>query len=913
MEENISKAIIDGQWSWYKASIIESTTDPTKKWLVILNPNGSSVGWGGWGGGDSKREDDWTERVKPKVWKWVTTNTIMKFSTAYEPTWLEETWEIFWDEDRWTFTWILNNWVAYQFGTELYTRWQNNTGSTITNWTPVMYSWSIWASGKIRVKPAIADWTEPAAYIIWVATEDIVDWETGMITWRGKVRWIDCSWTPYWEVWSNWDLIYVSPNTAWYLTNVKPEAPDLTIFIWAVVSNHATVWTIDCWVNFWCKVTELDDVNWTPLTTTGQLMVWDNDRKVFDFNFNIFDLISESTKSTFVCWEDIDFVWAALAINPADWKVYKAADSDISVGGFKENFMGFWTEIKNTWEDIVVDISWVSNTQLSLDVWEKYYLDWRFWNLPPIIQNTSWADNATSYIWQTTTAFETWQSFTLSDDVFVNSIEVQMLRTWTPNIDLSMEIYSDAFSTLVWTSTNIINSTTLWTWHSVYTFSFSNLLLSAWLGYFKIKNITWGVDGSNYVRVRQSWTSNPYALWTLFQITQAWAANSQSTRDLVFQINLESDYTNTWKIRKWWNNLVWIASSSSSIRLKDFEKHNNFLGLLKHSNFEEPVIYWSVNVDLTEDHPPIVFHDTAWNNRTITLPTSPYVWKWFNIFNSATTNSSAVLTINASGSARDKIAPNSSKFYFWNGSSWLSKDWWNITSAWFNSIITLWKNSWGWGTWTIAIWDNATSSSSGTAIWISSSSWGGVSVWRGTSSADNWVTVWYDTIVTWQSIALNRRSTDRTINWRMAVNISWTLTIPPAQYITQWYYQRTTNNTPTILTSNNWAAWTTNQMILQNSSVMSFHWTISARTQAWTEQAKWWEIRWLIRRWANAAATVLVDSSVSVLWADVDAAWWLLSLSANTTNWWLAITITWETWKNIQWVWKIEATENLYT
>jgi len=217
----------------------------------------------------------------PKFWYWI------ELDTTYTPTGAETAWQIFWDEDNQTITWMLKNGVGYQFGNELYTDVQNDTWETITNGTPVMFAEGIGNSWNLRIQKAIADNSIPVWYILWLATQDIADWDRWLVTWRGKVRWIDTTGTPYWETWNEWDLIFVSATTAWYLTNVPPEAPNAAIFIWAVINVHATVGTIDVWTSFPSKLTELSDVNWTALTTNGQTLYWDQDRGVFDFTTDI--------------------------------------------------------------------------------------------------------------------------------------------------------------------------------------------------------------------------------------------------------------------------------------------------------------------------------------------------------------------------------------------------------------------------------------------------------------------------------------------------------------------------------------------------------------------------------------------------------------------------------------------------
>ena len=120
----------------------------------------------------------------------------------------------------------------------------------------------------------------------------------------------------------------------------------------------------------------------------------------------------------------------------------------------------------------------------------------------------------------------------------------------------------------------------------------------------------------------------------------------------------------------------------------------------------------------------------------------------------------------------------------------------------------------------------------------------------------------------------------------------------------------TTDDTPKALTSNKAAAGTTNQVILPNNCAYAFHGTIVARQQASAGTAcAAWKIEGLIRREGSAGTTVLVNSATTVL--DNTPAWGM-TLSADTTNGGLAITVTGAAATNIRWVASINTSEVTY-
>ena len=123
-------------------------------------------------------------------------------------------------------------------------------------------------------------------------------------------------------------------------------------------------------------------------------------------------------------------------------------------------------------------------------------------------------------------------------------------------------------------------------------------------------------------------------------------------------------------------------------------------------------------------------------------------------------------------------------------------------------------------------------------------------------------------------------------------------------------HQTTSDATPTALTTDGSAAGNDDQIILPNSSAYSFSGTIVARQKASDGTASAaWEIKGLIRREANAASTVLVNSALTVL--DNTPAWGL-ALTADTTNGGLKIEATGAAATNIRWVATINTSEVTY-
>jgi hypothetical protein len=144
-----------------------------------------------------------------------------------------------WNDDDGTIDVGLNADVVLQVGQEMQFYAKNTSGGAIDNGSPVMFTGTVGASGKLTFSKAVADGSITSLYMMGVATEDIPNNGFGYITSFGKVRGFNTSGAPYSETWVDGDIIYFSPTVAGGWTNVLPVAPNLDLPV-AVVLNAAT-------------------------------------------------------------------------------------------------------------------------------------------------------------------------------------------------------------------------------------------------------------------------------------------------------------------------------------------------------------------------------------------------------------------------------------------------------------------------------------------------------------------------------------------------------------------------------------------------------------------------------------------------------------------------------------------------
>lgn len=169
-----------------------------------------------------------------------------------------------WNADEETIDLGLNG-ATLQMGQEVHYHVRNNTVSTIADGVAVMATGTLGASGRIAIDEFVNDGTIAPEYFIGITTESIANGTDGKVTHFGKVRGIDTSGTPYGEVWSDGDLIYLSETTPGWLTNVKPSAPSLKLAIAIVINAHASSGTLFVRARIGNGIDDLHDVQETAL------------------------------------------------------------------------------------------------------------------------------------------------------------------------------------------------------------------------------------------------------------------------------------------------------------------------------------------------------------------------------------------------------------------------------------------------------------------------------------------------------------------------------------------------------------------------------------------------------------------------------------------------------------------------
>lgn len=138
---------------------------------------------------------------------------------------------VIWDATYDTLSVGLKDGSVLQVGQEVHIHVFNDSGDQIDDGM-VVYATGI-QGDRVTVAPAIADGSIEAKYFLGIATQNILDQETGYVTWFGKVN--DVAGT-----FDNGSVLYASPTTAGALTTTEPTAPHLKLPIAFVVRQHGS-------------------------------------------------------------------------------------------------------------------------------------------------------------------------------------------------------------------------------------------------------------------------------------------------------------------------------------------------------------------------------------------------------------------------------------------------------------------------------------------------------------------------------------------------------------------------------------------------------------------------------------------------------------------------------------------------
>jgi hypothetical protein len=170
---------------------------------------------------------------------------------------------------------LKGNNVTLQVGQEQVKRVVNKTSPLITLQESAYQVVRIaGATGqRMSVRLAQANDETNSASTLGVVTETIAQNQEGFITTSGEVNGINTTGALQGETWADGDILYLSPDIAGELTNVKPEAPNHSVIVGYVEYAHANNGKIFVKVDNGYELGELHNV-YTPSPINGDSIFW---------------------------------------------------------------------------------------------------------------------------------------------------------------------------------------------------------------------------------------------------------------------------------------------------------------------------------------------------------------------------------------------------------------------------------------------------------------------------------------------------------------------------------------------------------------------------------------------------------------------------------------------------------------
>ena len=119
---------------------------------------------------------------------------------------------------------------------------------------------------------------------------------------------------------------------------------------------------------------------------------------------------------------------------------------------------------------------------------------------------------------------------------------------------------------------------------------------------------------------------------------------------------------------------------------------------------------------------------------------------------------------------------------------------------------------------------------------------------------------------------------------------------------------KTTNATKTAMRSDSATASATNQLVLENNSVVTVTGVVSAKAYSYGD-VKGWTFSALAKRDSSAATTTLIVSDIVEIGADAGASTWSIDVDVDTTTGVLFVKVTGQASRTISWIATLQTAE----
>lgn len=145
--------------------------------------------------------------------------------------------EFGWNADEATVDLALSGGIINHLGQSIQLLCRNDAGVTIPKGKAVMFSGTVGNSGRIKIKPMVADSTYPGYVFLGVTCQSIGVGEDGYVTTFGKIKGVNTS------TYADGNILWCDPANPGGFTATEPSAPNLKLPVAAVIhaANNGTI------------------------------------------------------------------------------------------------------------------------------------------------------------------------------------------------------------------------------------------------------------------------------------------------------------------------------------------------------------------------------------------------------------------------------------------------------------------------------------------------------------------------------------------------------------------------------------------------------------------------------------------------------------------------------------------------
>jgi hypothetical protein len=146
---------------------------------------------------------------------------------------------------------------------------RNSTGTSIAKGAAVSFAGTLGTSGKLLIKPAIANGSEPGYVFLGVTEVAIANGAEGVVLTWGKIFNVNTN------AFNEGDILWVNPAVPGGFTATEPQAPNLKLPVAVVVAKGIANGILMVRSSIGSRLADLHDVEANGSKSAGDVLAWD--------------------------------------------------------------------------------------------------------------------------------------------------------------------------------------------------------------------------------------------------------------------------------------------------------------------------------------------------------------------------------------------------------------------------------------------------------------------------------------------------------------------------------------------------------------------------------------------------------------------------------------------------------------